>query len=139
MNMKAIKIIGETLWVIIATIGIFAFTLVRFLLSVFSLLFSVLLFFSTIIFIVIATFGTQSDWELALTSYFWFFICALVYGLMDEIEQKINNERMDPAPMGCFIGTITGLYMAILIGHYEIPKRFIMKVLGISKKTDTKS
>ena len=136
--MKVFKTIFATILVILSSIVFIAVASIRFLIIAISLLASLYFFVMTII----LSFGVivgNHDWNIPLTHYFWYFICALVYGLMDEIEQKIYKERLDIMLPGCLINLILDLYLFIFIAHYEIPKKLIMKVLGISKTNKTET
>ncbi|MBY0099415.1 hypothetical protein [Mesobacillus maritimus] len=113
----------------IKTLALYIFGFVRFVILVISIVLS-MWFFIVAIFSGIAAIGeTQEEWVYVLTQYLYFLVCALVIGLMNEFEKKINNEDYD-------ISTnmwLLDLYMLILIAHYELPKKLLMKMMGSSK------
>ncbi|WP_449536335.1 hypothetical protein [Ferdinandcohnia sp. Marseille-Q9671] len=117
----------------IKTLGLYIFGFVRFVIVGISVILS-LWFFVVAVFAGIAAIGeTKEEWMYVLTQYLYFLVCALVIGVMNEFERKINKEDYD---IGSTIWLLD-LYFLILIAHYELPKRLLMKMMGVQqKKTD---
>ncbi len=113
----------------IKTLFLYIFGFVRFVILVISILLSIWFFVVTVFSGIAAIGGTQEDWIYVLTQYLYFLVCALLIGLMNEFEKKINKEDYDISSNIWLFD----IYLLILIAHYELPKKLVMKILGRSK------
>ncbi|WP_077618243.1 hypothetical protein [Bacillus sinesaloumensis] len=110
----------------IKTLVLYIFGFVRFVILIISIVLSVWFFVVTLFSAIGAIGEPKEEWVYVLTQYLYFLVCALIIGLMNEFEKKINNEDYD---LGLNIWLFE-LYILIVIAHYELPKKLVMKMMG---------
>lgn len=113
----------------IKTLALYIFGFVRFIILTISIFLSIWFFVVTVFSGIAAIGEPQEEWVYALTQYLYFLVCAFLIGVMNEFEKKINKEDYDISSNIWLFD----LYLLILIAHYELPKKLLMKLMGRSK------